>query len=307
MAPKTWTVKELLTVTSDYLKNKEIDSPRLTAEILLAYQLKITRIKLYLNYDQPLDDREISGYRSLIRRRVNREPFQHITGIQEFWSMDFKVGPHVLILRPESELLVENVVSLYQGNEWCVKGGESILDLGTGSGVLAVSLARELEGATLWASDISEEALEIARVNAKHHGVDERITFCLGDLWEPFVGQGLTFDVIVTNPPYIASEAFDALSPEVRDYEPRVALDGGDGGMLYIEKIIRDGTEYLNPGGWLLIEMDPEQTTKAFSLMDENGQYGEKWRIKDYAHQYRIVVARKRRTENGAKNEERTL
>ncbi len=294
MAPKIWTVKELITVTSDYLKNNEIDSPRLTTEILLAHQLKITRIKLYLNYDQPLDDKEISGYRSLIRRRVNREPFQHITGTQEFWSMDFTVGPHVLIPRPESELLVEQVISLYKGNELRIKGGETILDLGTGSGVLAVSLARELEGATLWASDISDRALEIARLNAKNHGVDERIHFRLGDLWEPFVGQSLKFDVIVTNPPYIASEAFDALSPEVRDYEPRVALDGGKGGMLYIERIIRDGTEYLNPGGWLLIEMDPGQTTEALSLMDENGQYGEKRRIRDYAHQYRFVVAQKK-------------
>ena len=292
MAPKTWTVIELITVTSDYLKNKEIDSPRLTAEILLAHQLKITRIKLYLNYDQPLDDKEISGYRSLIRRRVNREPFQHITGTQEFWSMDFTVGPQVLIPRSESELLVEQVTSLVKGNELRIKGGTNILDLGTG--VLSVSLARELEDAILWASDISEEALEIARLNAKNHGVDERIHFRLGDLWEPFVGQGLTFDIIVTNPPYIASEAFDTLSPEVRDHEPRVALDGGEGGMLYIERIIRDGTEYLKPGGWLLIEMDPGQTTEALSLMDENGQYGEKRQIRDYAHQYRVVVAKKK-------------
>ena len=107
------------------------------------------------------------------------------------------------------------------------------------------------------------------------------------------MGQGLKFDVIVTNPPYIASEAFDVLTPEVRDYGPRVALDGGKGGMLYIERIIRDGTEYLNPGGWLLIEMDPGQTTEALSLMDESGQYGGKRRIKDYAHQYRFVVAQK--------------
>jgi len=167
------------------------------------------------------------------------------------------------------------------------------LDLGTGSGALAVALARELEGATLWASDISEEALEVARLNAENHGMDERIDFLLGDLWEPFRGQGLTFDVIVTNPPYIASEAFDTLSPEVRDHEPRVALDGGEGGLLYIEKIIRNGTEYLNPGGWLLIEMDPWQITKAFSLMDANGQYGEKRRIRDYGHQYRVVAAQK--------------
>lgn len=294
MAPKIWTIKELLTVTSDYLKNKEIDSPRLTAEILLAHQLQIPRIKLYLNFDQPLDDGEISGYRSLIRRRVNREPFQHITGTQEFWSMDFIVGPQVLIPRPESELLVEQAISLYKGNDFSGKRGMSILDLGTGSGVLAIALVREIEGATLWASDISEDALEIARLNAKHYGMDESIHFCLGDLWEPFAGQGLTFDMIVSNPPYVASEVFDTLLPEVREHEPRLALDGGEGGMLYIEKIIRDGTEYLNPGGWLLIEMDPEQTTEALSMIDDNGQYGVKRRIKDYAHRYRVVAAQKK-------------
>lgn len=294
MAPKTWTVKELLAVTSDYLTNKGIDSPRLTAEILLAYQLKITRIKLYLNYDQPLDAGEISGYRSLIRRRASREPYQHITGTQEFWSMEFSVNPHVLIPRPESELIVEQVISLCKGNEPDGKGPTHILDLGTGSGAIAISLAREFDGATLWASDISEEALEIARLNSIKHGVNERIRFLLGDLWKPFSEKGLTFDVIVTNPPYISSEAFETLSPEVRDYEPRVALDGGSEGMQYIEKIIGEGAEYLNPGGWLLIEMDPEQTTKALSLMDESGQYGEKRRIRDYANQYRVVLAQKK-------------
>ena len=220
MAPKKWTVKELLTVTSDYLKNKEIDSPRLTAEILLAHQLDITRIKLYLNYDQPLDAGEISGYRSLIRRRVNREPYQHITGTQEFWSMDFTVSPQVLIPRPESELLVEQVISLFKSDELGRKGRTTILDLGTGSGALAVSLARELEDATLWESDISDDALEIARLNAKKHGVNDRIHFRQGDLWEPFAGEGITFDVIVTNPPYIASEAFDTLSPATPKQSP---------------------------------------------------------------------------------------
>ena len=149
------------------------------------------------------------------------------------------------------------------------------MDLGTGSGALAVSLSRELEEATLWASDISEEALEIARLNAKNHGVNERIHFRQGDLWEPLAGEGITFDVIVTNPPYIASEAFDTLSPEVRDYEPRGALDGGEEGMQYIEKIIRYGTDYMKPGGWLLIEMDPGQTTKALSLTRLMGQFAQ--------------------------------
>ena len=295
MVPDKWTIKELLNVTSDYFTKKEIESPRLTAEILLAYLLNRTRIKLYLKFDQPLSEEEVSGYRDLIRRRVDREPLQYITGTQEFWSLDFKVGPQVLVPRPESEFLVEQTISLFKGQTPPKAGYPQILDLGTGSGALAVSIARELEDAALWASDISEEALVFARLNAKKHGVAERIDFCLGDLWEPFMGEDLTFDGIVSNPPYIPSEAFDTLPPEVRDHEPRVALDGGEGGMHYVEKIIRTGPDYLNPEGWLLLEMDPAQTTKALSLIDETGRYGSKRRIKDYSNRYRVVVAQKKK------------
>jgi release factor glutamine methyltransferase len=304
MVPDKWTIKELLNVTSEYLKKKEIDSPRLTAEVLLAHQLNRTRVKLYLNFDQPLSDREISGYRDLIRRRVDREPLQYITGIQEFWSMNFVVGPQVLVPRPESELLVEQALSIFKSQTPTRAGHPRILDLGTGSGVLAVSIAREIEGAALWASDISEEALVVARLNAKNHGVAERIDFRVGDLWEPFVGEDIAFDGIVSNPPYITSEAFDTLPPEVRDHEPRVALDGGEGGMHYIEKIIRTGPDYLNRDGWLLLEMDPEQTMKALSLMDETGRYGTVKRIKDYSHRYRVVVAQKKR---GTKKERKMI
>ena len=306
MVPDTWTIKELLNVTSDYLTKKKIDSPRLTAEILLAHQLNRTRIKLYLNFDLPLSDREVSGYRDLIRRRVDREPLQYITGRQEFWSMDFIVGPHVLVPRPESELLVEQVSMIFRGQPSPGTGRPHILDLGTGSGALAVSIARELEGATLWATDISEEALVFARLNAKNHGVADRIDFRLGDLWEPFMDEDLTFDGIVSNPPYVASEAFDTLPPEVRDHEPRVALDGGEGGLHYIEKIIRTGSDYLNPDGWLLLEMDSAQTEKALSLMDETGGYDVKRRIKDHSHRYRIVMAQNSvacKKKRGAKKE----
>ena len=294
MVSDRWTIKELLNVTSDYLTKKEIESPRLTAELLLAHQLNRTRIKLYLNFDQPLREGEVSGYRNLIRRRVDGEPLQYITGTQEFWSLDFIVGPQVLVPRPESELLVEQTISLFKDQTPPEAGRPRILDLGTGSGVLAVSIARELEDATLWASDISEEALVLGRLNAKNHGVAERIDFRVGDLWEPFMGEDLAFDGIVSNPPYVATEDFDGLPPEVRDHEPRVALDGGERGMLYIEKIIRIGPDFMNPGGWLLLEMAPDQTAKALSLVDETGRYGSKRRVKDDSHRYRVVVAQKK-------------
>lgn len=294
MNPKSWAIKELLEVTTDYLRKKEIDNPRLSAEILLAHQLNINRVKLYLAFDQPLNDSEIAGYRSLIRRRLKREPIQYITGIQEFWSMEFLVGPQVLIPRPESELLVEQVISLYR-KEKRLSGipNPRILDLGTGSGALAISLAREIEEAYIWASEISEEALNQARFNSRRLGMEDRIQFILGDMFQPFKDQGLTFDIIISNPPYIASEDFDFLPSEIRDYEPRLALDGHEGGMFFFEKIIREGADYLNPGGWMLLEMDPGQIKKALKLIEEGNKYGEKKCIRDYSNHYRAVMAQK--------------
>lgn len=291
MSAKTWTIKELLKVSTEYLKKKDIDSPRLSAEILLAHQLNTSRVELYLNFDQPLDDGEVAGYRQLIRRRADREPIQYITGRQEFWSLDFMVGPQVMIPRPESEILVEQVISLCKEERLPENLSPSILDLGTGCGALAVALARELEASSIWATDISREGLELAKSNAKKHGVQEKIEFRLGDLWQPFMGQELKFDVIVSNPPYIAPETIDSLSSEVREYEPRLAFDGREEGMFFIRKIITEGPEFLKPGGWILVEMDPEQTSKALNLVEKSNNYENKDRIKDYSQKYRVLVA----------------
>lgn len=295
MGPKRWTIGEILRTTSDYLKQKGVDSPRLSAEILLAHQLNSDRVNLYLHFEKPLHEAELAGYRALIRRRVAREPIQYITGRQEFWSMDFAVDPRVLIPRPETELLVEKALSLRETgripqNEKC-----RILDLCTGCGAVAVALAREFTDASLWATDISEEAIEVARRNAERHGVEERVRFRQGDLLDPFEGEGLAFHVIASNPPYVASDAFVSLAPEVRDFEPRLALDGREMGFFFLEKIIAAAPEYLESGGWLLLEMDPAQTSTALSRMEETGRYRDLERIKDYSHRYRVVAARKDR------------
>jgi len=291
--PKFWTIGELLKVTAAFLKEKGIESPRLSAEVLLAHQLNLDRVKLYLNFDQPLEETEVAGFRSLVKRRLKREPIQYITGIQEFWSLQFSVGPPVLIPRPESELLIEKALHLMTHDGLPEGEGMKILDLGTGCGALAVALAKEMERASVWASDISEEALRFARLNARKYDLQERIEFRQGDLWTPFDGEALFFDVIVSNPPYIDSGSLDLLSPEIRDYEPRAALDGGDGGRFYIERIIRRATDFLKPGGWLLVEMDPDQTSWALKLIEEGTRYGESERIRDYSHRYRVVMARK--------------
>jgi len=291
---KAWTIGELLKVSADYLKQKGIDSPRLSAEILLAHQLHLTRVKLYLQYDQPLTEQEVEGYRSLIRRRLSREPIQYITGTQEFWSMEFIVNPSVLIPRPETEVLVEQAVSLSKQNPNLLEEGANLLDLGTGCGALAVVLAREFKKALIWATDLSEEALEIAHRNAERHGVRDRIEFRAGDWFTPFAGKASRFDMILSNPPYIPAEAFETLAPEVRDHEPRSALDGRAQGMYDITRILREAANYLVPGGWILMEMDPEQIPKAIQVIEETGQFAEHRRVQDYSRRYRVVMAKKK-------------
>lgn len=292
---KAWTIGELLRISTQYLKEKGIDSPRLSAEILLAHQLHLTRVKLYLQYDQPLTEQEVEGYRALIRRRLNREPVQYITGVQEFWSMAFMVNPSVLIPRPETEVLLEQAVLLRKEEANLQGEGVKLLDLGTGCGVLAIGLAREFEKASIFATDLSKEALRIARLNAEKLGVKDRIQFACGDWFAPFSGKTARFDMILTNPPYIPSESFGALPPEVREYEPRSALNGCEQGLRDISRILREVAGHLVPGGWILMEMDSEQTPKAARIIEETGQFAEHRRIQDYSHRYRMVMARKKK------------
>jgi release factor glutamine methyltransferase len=289
---KAWIIKDLLKVTTEYLKAKEIENPRLHAETLLAHQLEISRINLYLSYDKPLNDNEVSGYRSLIKRSVNNEPLQYITGIQEFWSMDFMVDPRVLIPRPETELLVELVIKK-QDKDRRESNRPLILDMCTGSGAVAVALAKELEYASVWATDISQGALDVAKINALKHKVEDRIKFIHGDLFEPLKDREEKFDFIVTNPPYVTQEEYDTLAPCVRDYEPRQALDGHEKGVFYIKRIISGAADYLKPNGWLLIEMDPMQTEIALELIEKTGVFTDQTRIKDYCGRYRVVVVQR--------------
>ena len=289
-----WTIKSLLNITCSYLKEKGIESPRLSAEILLAHQLKTDRMRLYLDMDKPLQAREVAGYRELIKRRIRHEPIAYITGSKEFWSMDFIVGPEVLIPRPESELLIETALSLYNGNRLPKRNPMNIMELGTGSGALSVCMAREIQEAILWAGDISEGALEVARENARRHGVEGRIQFFLGNLFQPLEGREGFFDLILSNPPYIGRDEFESLPPEVRDYEPKMALDGHEEGLFFITKILTQGHHFIAPGGWILMEMAPGQTEKALDLIEGIEAYAQSQRIQDYNQQYRVVMAQKR-------------
>lgn len=291
MSPKTWQIKDLLKVSSDYLKDKGIENPRLNAEVLLAHQLHVERVGLYLNFDQPLTGTELSAYRSLIKRRIDHEPLQYITGTQEFWSLSFSVDRRVLIPRPETEIIVEQAVMLakdFKEKDQPFK----ILDLGTGCGAIAIVLAKEIPDARVWATDISDEALGVARRNALKHGVSDRVSFSQGDLWEPLLGGADLFDMIVSNPPYVSSGEYNDLPPEVRDYEPRHALDGREQGLYYLERIIRGAHDFMTLGGWLILEMAPWQTQKALDILAQTGRYRQETRIKDYSRRYRVVTAR---------------
>jgi release factor glutamine methyltransferase len=209
--------------------------------------------------------------------------------------MDFVVDPQVLIPRPESELLIEQAIERFKSIAVSEDHPIRILDLGTGCGALATALAKEIRISQIWATDISPGAIRIAHLNAKRHIVSERIEFLLGDLWQPLAGKNITFDLIVSNPPYVSTEEYDNLPPEVRSYEPRLALDGLEGGFYYIRKVIEGSPDFLNPGGWLLLEMAPDQTDRALEMIGHIQAFEEKTRVKDYSHRYRVVCAQLKR------------
>lgn len=288
MTPKVWCIKTLLETAADYLVEKGIENARLNAEVLLAHQLQVKRISLYLNFDQPLTEKEVSGYRHFIKRRIKREPLQYITGTQEFWSLAFKVNPHVLIPRPETEILVDQALTLAGSFH---NAPLHILDLGTGSGIISVSMAKEVPESLILATDVSREALEVARENAQEHGVLDRITFLRGDLFEPLMSEKPVFHLIASNPPYVCTHEIQGLFPEIALHEPRLALDGGKDGMHLLKKIIRQAPQFLHPGGWLLLEMSPYQVENALLTLAGTGVYQNETKIEDYSHRQRVVMA----------------
>jgi release factor glutamine methyltransferase len=290
---KTWIIKDLLPVSIDFLKSKNIESPRLCAELLLAQQLNTGRLKLYLEYDQPVGEKDLDEYRTMIKRLVDGEPLQYITGIQEFWSMDFIVNSSVLIPRPETEILVEQALRIYN-EEYIKKNPEvSILDIGTGSGAIAIAIASELENAGISAVDISVKALETAKLNAAKHGMENRIKFYEGNLLEPFEKNHQFFDIILSNPPYVTTNDYELLPRKIKDFEPKLALKSGEDGLSHIRKILEKAPGFLNPGGWLMIEMDPDQTDSAIQIISNNDGYSTGQVIKDFSSKDRVVIARK--------------
>ena len=280
-----WTVLKVLQWTTEYFKGRGFEQPRADAEVLLAHALGMERVQLYLNYDKPLSPEELARFRGFVRRRAAYEPAQYITGKKEFWSLDFEVTPAVLIPRPETELLVEKALEI-AGNKPSL-----VLDLGAGSGAIAVALAHERSGIRVIAADKSWLAIEVARKNALRNGVAERISFVVMDLFEAF-GAVALFDLIVSNPPYVSDAEFLDLAPEIANYEPRSALrGGGKQGLALIGKILQRFHHHLKPGGSFLMEVGLGQAEilEAGFLSDLAGRYEF---IEDYSGVKRVLHVR---------------
>jgi release factor glutamine methyltransferase len=288
----SWTVLKTLQWTADYFKRNALENPRMDAEILLAHTLQCRRIDLYVHHDQPLSEDELTRFRHLIKRRLNREPVAYIAGAKEFWSLRLQVNPAVLIPRPDTECLVETAMKYIPGQ--ATTPPCRILELGVGSGAVTVALARERPACRYWAMDRSPQAVHIARNNARCHEVDHLVRFFAGQ-WLDAVAPGrCLFDMILSNPPYIPTSAIAALAPEIRCFEPGEALDGGPDGLREIDRIISQAHDRLKPGGVLLLEIGFDQRKGVEGLAQSCGAYEPPLFLKDYGGHDRVVHLKKR-------------
>ncbi|MFO7982055.1 MAG: peptide chain release factor N(5)-glutamine methyltransferase [Desulfuromonadales bacterium] len=279
--PEPWTVLKILEWTTGYFRDKGIDNPRLDAELLLADLLEIGRLELYLRFDQPLIAGELTAFRSRVSRRAEREPLQYILGEAEFWSLPLKVTPQVLVPRADTEVLVEEALKRLDSTG-------RVLDVGTGSGAVAIALASEKDQACVEAVDICAEALSIAHDNTVRHGLEGRLRLKREDL-TALTGRG--YELIVSNPPYIPQADFIGLMPEVRDFEPRQALDGGTDGLDCYRALACQAPALLADRGWLLVEVGYGQAEEVSELFAAAG-LTEIFVRDDYARTPRVVGGR---------------
>jgi len=281
-----WTVGDVLKWTTERFKDAGLSSPRLEAEVLLASVLNCDRVTVYTDYQKPLDQKERTLYRELIKKRLEGRPSAYLVGHREFWSLDFKVNPHVLIPRPDTELLVELTLELMKDT-----ASPLIADIGTGSGCIATAIAKERKDATIVATDLSQKALSTAKENAQRHAVN--IEFLHGSLTEPLMERAGEFHLVVSNPPYIAEKESSELGnqgtkpqnirtspsgglscdPDVMKYEPREALMGGKDGLDIIRTLIADVPNILRPGGFFITEVGANQASRVADLMKKTKSY----------------------------------
>ena len=283
---ENWTTLKVLEWTTSRFQRAGIEPARLEAQVLLAHTLACDRVRLYMNFDRPLHPDELASYRQLIQRRLAGEPMAYLTGEQEFWSLSFRVTPDVLIPRRDTEIAIEVVLDAVPDRAAALR----IADVATGSGVLAVTLARELGQAMVVATDLSEAAAAVARDNAARLGVADRVEVRVGDLLAPLAGE--VFDVLISNPPYVRSPEIEGLSREVR-CEPRLALDGGADGLACLRRIVAGAAAHLAPGGLLALEHGFDQDADVRHIIDATGAFAAAQSRRDLGGNPRITYARR--------------
>ena len=286
----TWTILEVLNWTTSYFRSRAIETGRLDAEVLLAHALKLDRMALYLRHDQPLSREELADFKALIRRRAAREPVAYILGKKGFWDLDLMVDPSVLIPRPETENLVEIALDLLPEVS---DPPARVLELGTGSGAIILSLAAHRPKHRFYASDLSTQSLRVAGKNASSLGLEQRILFFAGDWLCPVKKTAISFDLILSNPPYIPSGAISHLMPEVSRYEPKGALDGGVSGLDAVFHLIDTCSLHLGAGGYFLMEIGHDQGKAALERADHVGAFQSFEIKKDYGGKDRVLVLKK--------------
>ncbi len=298
MEKPVWTILKILNWTKQYFESKGVENPRLDSEILLCAVLHCERIKLFTNFEQPLTEAELKKYKEYVQRRAGHEPLAYIVGEKAFLKNSFKVTPATLIPRPETELLVESVQS--GALRMSANGNVKILDIGTGSGAIIISLLESLPSAKGVAVDISRDALNVAAENAEKIGVRQRCAFIQSDLFSG-LPEEKKFDIIVSNPPYIPSSDIDRLAQDVRR-EPRGALDGGIDGLVFYRRIIAEAADHMEDGGLLAFEIGIGQSAAVLELCTQAGFAAAAVR-KDYAGIDRMVFALKKGSRSGTDDE----
>jgi release factor glutamine methyltransferase len=283
---ETWTIGRLLDWTAKFLAQKGSEFPRLDTEVLLSHALGCKRIELYTRFEEPATEEARARFKELIRKRLEGCPVAYLVGRKEFFSLQFEVSPAVLIPRPDTETLVVEALRLAREMP-----EPHIIDIGTGSGAIAIAVAKQHKRAKVIATDISGEALIVARRNAAKHDLAERIRFLQGDLFEP-VPADEQFDLILSNPPYIAQEDMAKLPIGVRDYEPPAALNGGPGGYAVFDRLIREAPRHFRPGGYLIVEIGSPQKDAARQRVDAHASYELAPTIQDGSGHPRVLVAR---------------
>jgi release factor glutamine methyltransferase len=286
----TWTVRKLLEWTPGFFVKKGVDQPRLAAELLLSHVLGVARIQLYTGYDKVVGEAQLARFRDLVKRAGEQEPIAYLTGSAHFFSLEFSVNRDVLIPRPDTETLVENVLQTVRHQP----GLESprVLDLCTGSGCVACAIAKNLKSAMVWAIDISPNAAEVAKKNVEQLGLTDRVTIEVGDLFDPIktLVDARPFDLIVGNPPYISTDQLPGLDKSVREYEPMLALDGGVDGLVIHRRILAKAPDHLMPGGMVFLEIAFDQASAAKEMASGFQAFGNSRILKDFGGRDRVLA-----------------